>query len=282
MVDAAAPDEVLVAAVRGALDSGPVTPSPASVYALRLAVLEKWAGLDATPARSRAGWWSRRSAVVAVVTAAFTLGGGTVALARPALPRPLRDAARMAGLPVNPEPAARVQIERNELERSLDVGNVTRVQTDLEDLDRAESKLPPTQRARAQVADDDLEQRARTAIGGGSAPAPVGESEGSDTAATPAPARPEPTEAQPASSPPAPAAGDDRSPATTTPGGHDTRGDGSGEPAPAPPQPSPQETTTTTASTTTQPPSSSDDGHSMSTSTSSTGSELLQTTTVDH
>ena len=214
--------------------------------------------------------------MVAVVTAAFTLGGGTVALARPALPRPLRDAARMAGLPVNPEPADRVQIERTELERSLDMGNVTRVQADLGDLDRAESKLTPTQRARAQVADDDLEQRARTVVGG-SEPAPVGESKGSDAPATAAPTRPEPTEAQPASSPP-PAAGDDRSSATTAPSGHDTGGDGSTEPAPPPPPPAPQETTTST--TTTQPPSSSDDGHS--TSTSSTGSGALEPPTVDH
>ena len=281
MVDATAPDDVLLAAVRGALDSGPITPSPASVYALRLAVLEKWADFDATPARSRAGWWSRRSAVAAVVTAACTLGGGTVALARPALPRPLRDVARMAGLPVNPEPADRVRRERAELERSVDVGNVTRVQTDLEDLDRAESKLTPPQRARAQAADDDLEQRARTITGGH---AITGGQTGEESArdATPEPARPEPTETQPASSPPAPT-NDDRTSTTTTapaappPSSGEATPGGGGSPGGASPSGGQESPATTT---TTPPPSSSDDTHSMS--TSSTTTEVLQTTTVDH
>lgn len=277
MVDPAELDENLIAAVRGALDPGPVAPPPASVLALRLAVLERWGELEVATGPARARRWPRRGAVLTAVTTALTLGGGTVAFARPALPGPLRDVARLAGLPVSVEPAARVRIERAELERSLDAGNVARVQADLQDLNRAESKLPSAQQVGARAADEDLEQRARTVTGG---PTSTDERGGASPGGAPATSEPRPTEAPPAS--PAPAGGDERSSTTTTPastppssGGEPSGGAGSTS---ATPPPSGEETRATT--TTTQPPSSSDSGHSMS--TSSTGGELLQTPTVEH
>lgn len=244
MADVPASEATLIAAVRVALDPGSVAPSPASVRALRMAVRDRWADIEIAPGPARTRRWPRRSALVATITTALTVGGGTVAFAHPELPRPLRDAARMAGLPVGLAPQAHMRTERAELERSLDAGDLPRVRTDLRDLNRAEAELTPTERADAQAANRDLEQRSQAATGGHTSVPPT-ERDGSG--ASPAPAEREPVEAPPASRPSVAATGDD----------HETP---SGAPAPGPS--SEQETPAT--STTSMPPHSGDDAASVS------------------